>query len=586
MYSTSRRHVATLPAARSAGPFTRGNASCRREGLGMRLVSMLATGFLSAALSGEVSAQAFGPRTDFAIGQGPWAIAIGDLNGDGIPDLVVTERSAGSSDGALDSLSVLLGTGGGAFGPRTDYVTLHEPYSVAIGDFDKDGLPDLAVANESAASVSVLWGTGGGRFDSRTDFPVGGSLSAPISLAIGDLDEDGWLDIVAASFPTDAVWLLSGPGGGGHGPGAPFPTGVHPYGVAIGDLNGDGKLDMAAANYADTTVSVLLATGNGFFSPKRDYATGPYPHAVGIGDLNGDHMPDLIVACAELGSTGFAPKVSVLLGTGGGAFGAKTDFWTGDNVDRVAIGDLDGDSKIDLATVGVGEVDVQVGDGAGGFGPSIGFPTVPYARAIAIGDLNADGRPDLAVTTGSNVVSVLLARDPIITATAGAGGALTPSGAVSVPNGSNQNFGISPEAGYRIDDVLVDGASVGAPPSYTFEVVRADHTIQASFVPGAVGVLDRTPPPSVWLGPASPSPARSATEIHLGLPRAANVLLTVYDIGGRAIATLVDGPMSAGEHVVRWDTRDAGAAPAANGIYFYRLEADGKAVERRQILMR
>src|SRR5439155_15021534 len=155
------------------------------------------------------------------------------------------------------------------------------------------------------------------------------------------------------------------------------------------------------ANGSSNTVSVLLGNGNGSFGARTDYGTGSAPKSVAIGDLNGDGKPDLAVA--NTGSyPGYDGTVSVLLGNGNGSFGAKTNFGTGSKPFSVAIGDVNGDGRPDLAVANnfSNTVSVLLGNGAGSFGAKTDFGTGSCPRSVAIGDLNGDGKPDLAAANG------------------------------------------------------------------------------------------------------------------------------------------------------------------------------------------
>src|SRR5215510_939084 len=156
-------------------------------------------------------------------------------------------------------------------------------------------------------------------FGAKTDFGTG---DTPSSVAVGDFNGDGTLDLAVANLYSDTVSILLGTGTGSFGSKTDFVTGTSPLSVAVGDFNGDGKLDLATANGINT-ISILLGTGTGRFAAKTDFGTGKAPASVAVGDFNGDGTLDLAVA------NSYSNTVSILLGTGTGSFGTKTDFVTG-----------------------------------------------------------------------------------------------------------------------------------------------------------------------------------------------------------------------------------------------------------------
>jgi hypothetical protein len=223
--------------------------------------------------------------TNYPVGVAPTSVAIGDLNGDGLPDLAVANH--GSITGTV---SVLLGTGAGGFGPATNFsVGSGNPNSVAIGDLNGDGALDLVTAS-SPNRVAVLLGTGTGSFNAAIPFVL---LANNLSfVATADLNGDGLSDVVAVDPAQAKVFVMPSLGDGHFGQVTTVPGFFSPRGVAIGDLNGDGVPDLAVAN---GSVSVLLGTGAGQFGPPTNF-TAPGAVSVAIGDLNGDGFQDLAAA--------------------------------------------------------------------------------------------------------------------------------------------------------------------------------------------------------------------------------------------------------------------------------------------------
>lgn len=349
----------------------------------------------------------FGSPTRFETGFSPYGVSVGDLNGDGKIDVVTANNHSDASGHAGSTVSVLLGDGAGGFGVKRDFTTGPSPISVAIGDLNGDGKPDLAVANLDANSVSVLLANGSGGFGPKTDYGVG---QIPMAVAVADLNADGRLDLVVVNFASNSVSVMIGNGTGTFGLRTDYATGGNPVALAIGDLNRDGVLDMAVANSYSGNISVLLGNGSGGFGAKTDFPAGYNPGSVAIGDLNNDHKPDLATV-----NTSLNDRVSVLLAIGNGSFGPSTDFPTGGQPASLAIGDLNEDGAPDLMVANESTSDgvsALLGHWDGSFATNFDFRTAEACGSIALADLNGDAAPDVVAANqnGSSVTVFLNIR--------------------------------------------------------------------------------------------------------------------------------------------------------------------------------
>jgi hypothetical protein len=232
----------------------------------------------------------FGPETSYPAGSDPQSIAVGDFNGDGLPDLAIANFDK-------HTVSVMLNNGMGGFGPPTTYDLGAGafPAAIAVGDLNGDGKPDIVTANTGeVGGVSVLLNNGSGSFAPAINYRVGQQLGG---IALGDFNGDGKLDVAVTDDVANAVWVLLNNGSGGLGEVAGYGVPRQPGGIAVGDFNGDGKLDIATADDPSGTVSVLLNNGSGRFNAAVNYPVGAAtPASVAIGDFNGDGKPDLVTA--------------------------------------------------------------------------------------------------------------------------------------------------------------------------------------------------------------------------------------------------------------------------------------------------
>jgi hypothetical protein len=346
------------------------------------------------------TASGFRPKVDYAAGADPYFVAVGDFNGDGRPDLAIPDSLGGE-------VTVLRGAGEGTFPSAATYPVGTNPTSVAIGDFNGDGFADLAVTNFGSADVSVLLGNGTGSFGAEVTYAVPG---APQFVAIGDFNGDGKADLAVANEAGTNVSILLGNGDGTFQPQESYAVGTTPYGIVVGDFNRDGIADLAVVNSQSNNISILLGTGSGTFESQVTYAVGHNPQSIALGDFNGDGISDLVIA------NGNDSSVSVLLGVGNGTFATEVTYAAGNVPASVAVGDFNGDGVADLAVSNNfgNTVSVLLGTAEGVFQTQTAYPTGTSPRGLAVGDFEGDGRTSLAVVNFAGSSVSIVAAAPVL----------------------------------------------------------------------------------------------------------------------------------------------------------------------------
>ena len=318
-------------------------------------------------------------------------VAAADFNGDGRLDQAVFNANGG--------LSILLGNGDGTFiqlPPLNIACTDKDScFAMAVGDFNGDDIPDLAVANYSYfdSTVTILLGKGDGTFTAAA------SLSAPaysVGVAVGDFNRDGNADLLVGGY--GGLQVLLGNGDGSFTPG-PATEVAYVDSIAVGDFNGDGKADLALAGSGVGGLAVLLGNGDGTFAqlPPLSFFCHGACFATLVADFNGDGKPDLAVGDSGPIGEGSPGTVYIFLGNGDGIFSPGTSIDDNGNPDSVAVGDFNGDGKADLALgeYGTGPTAVYLGAGDGTFADRLDVSD--SASLFASGDFNNDGRTDLVV---------------------------------------------------------------------------------------------------------------------------------------------------------------------------------------------
>ncbi len=351
----------------------------------------------------------------------PFALATGDLDGDG--DLDVVAARAYAQGGFV----FLRNEGGGRLAAPVSVGAGGRSSAIVLADLDNDGDLDVVVSDSDAlsvgTSVSVYLNDGSGSFGSRQSITLGTGSVVPVGLVAADFDNDGDKDLVVARFGFNATgstcYLLRNNGNATFAAPVSYPVSAGPYDLAVGDMNGDGRPDVVVG-HQDYAVSVLINNGTGGFAPAFSYPNlgdnyaGNSFTAVALADVDRDGDLDVFYGNTRTwdGTTG---HVVQLRNNGSGLLTRAADIplvpYSAGPADLVAA-DLNGDGAADL--VG-GSYDGRSGDGlyvipndgTGGFGPAVLYPAGQYTSALAAADLNGDGKVDLLATdSGSRALTV------------------------------------------------------------------------------------------------------------------------------------------------------------------------------------
>jgi hypothetical protein len=349
------------------------------------------------------------------------AVAVGDFNNDGNPDLVVANENS-------NTVSVLLGTGNGTFRAAQTFAVDQGPVALAVADFNGDGKPDIVTANEGGYDVSLLVGNGDGTFQKAKNFSlpkIYKQPQLPLSIAVGDFDGDGTPDpAVGAVVPAGQtsgstqyieysvnIFLSNGSGNFNKVRTVTLPGAVDNLpndSIAVGDFNGDGKLDVLTAyTSGGYVIELLLGQGDGNFQAPQNVGS-THRTSLTVSDFNGDGKLDFVASDAATNS------VIVFLGNGDGTFQSGVYYSVGTHPYSVAVGDFNQDGKPDLVTANNGSNDVSVvlNNGNGTFGAATNYAAGTGPVAVAVGDFHHSGFPEDLVVADASANSVAVLIDP------------------------------------------------------------------------------------------------------------------------------------------------------------------------------
>lgn len=380
------------------------------------LTALVSLGVLTLSATSDIPRLSFVVAQNPTVGLEPYSSDIGDFNRDGIIDVAVANY-------ADNSVSVLFGVGDGTFQPAVTMDAGTSPTGIVAGDLNGDQILDLIVGHRGGKTVLVFLGNADGTFQPPVAYLSGNSPRIPV---IADFNNDGIPDFATPNVVSNDVSIFLGIGDGTFQTAMNFPVlGTNPKAVVAADFNLDGNIDLATGNEVTGDISVMMGNGDGTLQTAVTYPSGNGVRNLAGDDLNGDGIVDLVVVNgdADTGTTRTS-SISVFLGNADGTFQSAVHYQVGSAPRSVAITDLDGDGYLDLAVVSYSQsqLNILMGNGDGTFiaGPTL--PTGPQPTSVRAGDFNQDGKPDLVVTIGGyfttqNYVTIFLNTPLIVSKT-------------------------------------------------------------------------------------------------------------------------------------------------------------------------
>lgn len=406
----------------------------------------------------------FRDTLNYTVGQQPISISDGDYNNDGILDLAVSNQTT-------NDVNVLFGVGNGVFTLGATYTVGANPTCVISTDFNKDGNLDLLTTNQQDHNLSLLFGTGLGTFLPVVNYTANLAPSFAIPF---DYNADGNTDVIVSNISSNDVSILTGSPSGTLSTAINYTAGTGPYALVVNDFNKDGYIDIVTGNLYSNDVSILLGTNTGTFSSPVSYSVGTFPYSIVSRDFDKDNNLDLIVSNIS------SNDITVLLGLGDGTFSAPVSYTVGSFPSSVSSNDFNKDGNDDLVITNLidNNIYLLLGNGDATFSTPNIYIANTNPRSVHVSDLNYDNNPDFIVTNNSSSnITVFMNAIPSLTVNSGSicSGdvfTITPQGASSYTFSSGTST-VSPisNASYTVVGTGVLGCTNTAVSSVTVKPV-------------------------------------------------------------------------------------------------------------------
>ena len=445
-------------------------------------------------------------------------------------------------------------SGGGDLVSDSTYSVSGSPHGLYSADLDNDGDLDIVTIGRDGG-LTVVFNNGDGTFTVDTTYEAGFHAT---HVAVADFNGDLLLDVANTEVNNSKVNVHINTGGGNFTTAVKYNVGSSPGGVCAADFDGNGHIDLATSNDNGSNISVLLNTGDANFMEHQDYTTGGSAWGICCGDLDNDGDIDIV------SGSWWSAVVHVSLNNGDGTFAPFVNYAVGAWPRCPVVADFDNDGNLDIAVSNYSgsSISVLLGNGDGTFAEQTAY-SISYPYRLCKGDLDGDGDIDLVAPEYSDGWIKVLSND-------GAGNfSLTDS--VSTNYGP---YGVC-AADYNGDGILDIGATILS--GSKLQIIL--NQMVTAVDDGPAGL-----PSEFSLRQNYPNPFNPETIIEYHLQKRSTVSLTVYNVLGQPVKTLVDETQSAGDYRAFWNGTDRADRPVATGVYFYRLKA-GELVETKKMVL-